>query len=91
MSLLESTLRGQQCCFPSGGCKIVVLVSSVCPLVVEADGRDCLWGKLGLVLVGRVGHSQTLMQLSAGGWDCAPSLLVVCPEMTQPWSLQALW
>ena len=48
------------CGFHSGGCGIVVLASSVCPLMDEdkkpvqaSDGRDRLWGKLGLALVGR--------------------------------------
>ena len=28
----------------------------------------------------------SLIQLSAGGWSCTPSLLVVWPEVTQCWS-----
>ena len=35
--------------------------------------------------------SKTLIQLSADGWGCTPSLLVVVPEVTQSWSLGALW
>ena len=35
--------------------------------------------------------SKTLIQLSADGWGCTPSLLVVLPEVTQSWSLGALW
>ena len=48
------------CGFHSGGCGIVVLASSICPLMDEdkkpvqaSDGRDRLWGKLGLALEGR--------------------------------------
>ena len=39
--------------------------------------------KLALALV-------KLTQFSAVGWGCAPSLLVVWPEATQPWA-RALW
>ena len=35
--------------------------------------------------------SKTLIHLSADGWGCVPSLLVVWPEATQYWRLQALW
>ena len=34
------------------------------------DGRDWLWGKLGLALVGRAMLSKSLIQLSADGWGC---------------------
>ena len=34
---------------------------------------------------------KALIQLSADGWGCIPSLLVVWPEATQPWGLLALW
>ena len=37
------------------------------------DGRDWLWGKLGLSLVGRAMPSISLIQFSADGWGCAPS------------------
>ena len=37
------------------------------------------WGKLGLALGDRAMLSKSLIQLSAGGWGCAPSLLVVWP------------
>ena len=50
------------------------------------NGRDWLWRKLGLALMGKF-----LIQLSANGWGCAPSLLVVWPVATQSWSLRALW
>ena len=33
------------------------------------------------------GLSKTLIQLSADGWGCSPSLLVVWPDGTQSWSL----
>ena len=38
------------------------------------DGRDWQWGKLGLALVGRAMFSKVLIQLSADGWSCTPSL-----------------
>ena len=55
------------------------------------DGRDWLWGKLGIALVVRAMLSKSLIQFSADGWDCEPSLLVVWPEAAQSWSLQSLW
>jgi len=48
------------------------------------DGKDWQWEKLGLALVGRAFLSKTLIQLSADGWGCTPSLVVVWPEATQP-------
>ena len=36
-------------------------------------GRDWLWGKLGLALVGMAMHSRSLIQLSADGWGCVSS------------------
>ena len=48
--------------------------SGLCKL---PDGRDWLWGKLGLALVGRAMLSESLIYLSADGWSCAPSLLVI--------------
>ena len=44
-------------------------------------GRDWLWGKLGLALVGRVMLSKPLIQF-ADGWACASSLLGVWLEAT---------
>ena len=35
--------------------------------------------------------SKSLIHLSAHGWGWVPSLLVVWPEVTQHWSLPALW
>ena len=55
------------------------------------DGREWWWEKLDLALVGRALLSKALIQLSADGWGCTPSLVVVWPEATQPWGLQALW
>ena len=55
------------------------------------DGRDWRWEKLGLTLVDEALLSKTLIQLSANGWGCTPSLVVVFPETTQPWCLWALW
>ena len=39
------------------------------------DGRDWLWGNLGLVLVGVALLSKSLTQVSVDGWGCVPSLL----------------
>ena len=54
---------------------------SVCPLMHEnkrlvqlPDGRDCLWGKSSLASMGRAMLSKSLIQFSADGWGCAPSL-----------------
>ena len=49
------------------------------------------WKNLGHALVGRPLVSKALIQLCADGWGCAPSLLVVWPEVTQPLELWALW
>ena len=35
--------------------------------------------------------SKILILLSANGWGCVPSLLVVWPEMTQHWNLQVVY
>ena len=42
------------------------------------DGRDCLRGKLGLVLMGEAMLSKSLIQFSVDGWGCVPSLLFAC-------------
>ena len=39
------------------------------------DGRDWLWGKLGLVLMGRAMLSKSLIQFSFDVQSCVPSLL----------------
>ena len=39
------------------------------------NGRDRLWGKLDLVLMGRAMLSKTLIQFSVDGQGCVPSLL----------------
>ena len=39
----------------------------------QCYGRDWLWGKLSLAVVGRVMLSKSLIQFSADGWDCVPS------------------
>ena len=46
-------------------------------------------GRTGLALVGKATLSKSLIQFSADGWDCEPSLLVVWPEVAQSWSLQS--
>ena len=43
-------------------------------LPTEVHGRDWLWAKLGLALVGRAMFSKSLIQFSADGWGCIPSL-----------------
>ena len=53
-------------------------------------GEGLAWENLGLALVGRALLSKALIQLFADGWGCAPSLVVVWPEATQPWVLWAL-
>ena len=45
------------------------------------DGRDWWWVEL----------IKTLICLTADGWGWLPSLLLVWPEVTQHWSLQAIW
>ena len=53
----------------------------VCPLMekdkrlMEASWWERLWGKLGLVLMGRVMFSKSLIQFSLDGWGLVPSLL----------------
>ena len=47
--------------------------------------------KLGLALMGRALLSKALIQLSADGWGCAPSLVIVWPERPSPGVCRALW
>ena len=63
---------------------------------MEEDKRfvqaSCWEGLAGLAvgktaLRGGTMQSKSLIQLSADGWGCAPSLLIACPEATQSWSL----
>ena len=65
----------KHCDCGSGGCRIVILASSVCPLMGEdkrlPDGRYWFWGKLHLDLVGRDMLSKFLIQFS-DGWGCVP-------------------
>ena len=87
------------CGFPSGSCKIAIFLASssalcwiklrgLCKLLM--GGTKLHWVKLDLAPVDRVLLSKTLIQLAAYGWGCTPSLLAVCLEATQLWSLQAL-
>ena len=53
---------------------------SVCPLGTRIrdlwklpDGRDWLWGNLGLALMGRPMLSKSLIQFSLDGWGCLAS------------------
>ena len=47
-------------------------------------------GKTGLALVGRALLRTALIQLSADGWDCVPSLVVFWPKPIQRLGLWAL-
>ena len=67
-----------KCSFCFSHCGIVVLsaiwwsrLGGLCKL---PDGRDWWWEKLSLALVGRALLSKTLIQLSADGWGCPPSV-----------------
>ena len=46
-------------------------IRGLCKLL---DGRDWLWGKLSLILVGKNRLSKPLIQFAAAGWSCVPSL-----------------
>ena len=55
---------------------------SSCPWLIRIRGlwklpvrRDWLWGKLGLVLMGRAMLIKSLIQFSVDGWGCVSSLL----------------
>ena len=50
------------------------------------DRRGWQWEKLGPSVVGRILLSKALIQLSADGWGCTPSL-IFWPEATHPSSL----
>ena len=45
------------------------------------DGRDCLWGNLGLALTGRDRFSISLIQFSVDGWGYVSSLVGVMVVM----------
>ena len=60
---------------------------SVCPLMEKdkrlwklPDGRDWLWLKLGLVMMGRTMFSKSLIQFSIDGWGCVPSFSDLIPN-----------
>ena len=55
---------------------------SLVPLVGMAVSRGVFRGACGL--------QKTLGSLSADGWGCVPTMLVVCPETSQHWSLLAV-
>ena len=50
------------------------------------DGRDWLWGELGLALMGRVTLSKSLIQFSANGWGYARSLRQPSPGLCSLWA-----
>ena len=61
------------------GLKFLLLLSALWWMNIRGlcrlpDGRDQLWWKLGLALMGRAMLSKSLIQFSPDGWDCAPSL-----------------
>ena len=49
------------------------------------------WEKLDLALVDRALLRKALIKLSADGWGCTLSLVVVWLEAIQPWGVWALW
>ena len=53
------------------------------------DGRDWLWGKLGLALVGRALLRKSLIQFSADSEAVLPPCSLAAPA--QFWSLHSLW
>ena len=70
-----------------------VLLHSVPPILQQATrdprlywrlppGRGWWWEKQSLALVGRPVLSKSLIQLSAQGWGCIPSLVIFWPEAT---------
>ena len=74
----------------------LLLLSTLCwkrlrGLCKLPDERDWWWEKLGLSLMGRALLSKALIQLSADGWGCAPSMVVFWPEVTQPWTRRLPW
>ena len=71
----------RQGCYPCGFVFCDCGFHSVSPLMDKhqtlwklPDGRDWLWGELGLALVGKAMLSKSLIQFSADGWGCVPSL-----------------
>ena len=49
-------------------------------------------GKLGLVLMGRVMFSKSLIQFSIDGWGCVPSLLFTwCQTMVEVMKIMVAW
>ena len=74
-------------CFCSSCCGIVVLLSSASiwwrrlrGLSKLPNGHDWWWQKLDLALVVRAGLSKVLIQLSADGRGCVPSLFDLRPN-----------
>ena len=65
----------------TGTCPLVDGAGSL-PLMARAMSRGVFRGSCGLRM--------TLGTLSADGWGCVPTLLVVWPEASQHWSLQAV-
>ena len=61
------------------GLKFLLILSALWRMRIRGlcklpDGRDWLWGKLSLALVGRAMFRKSFIQRSANGWDCGSSL-----------------
>ena len=76
---------GSSCffCLPSDGGGEEVCVSSLMGGAGSGKNWVLLWWDRALL-------SKALIQLSADGRGCPPSLVVVWPEATQPWSLGSM-
>ena len=66
--------------------------NGTCPQVGGAGscpsgGQGCVGG----VFIRQLFTRKTLSSLSAEGCGCVPAMFVVWPEVSQHWSLQALW
>ena len=68
---------------------MVFILSTLCWIRIRAlrklpDGRDWLWGKLGLSLMGGAKLSKSLIKFSVDGWGCVPFLFFdVRPKMAE--------
>ena len=100
LCLSSPFLRMQDCnyswfwCLSPGGwskglCRILVGGTGTCPLVDGAgsfgtDRQELVKGCVNMQLLAQDDCRQP------DGWGCVPTLLVVCPELTQYWNLQAI-
>ena len=58
---------------------------AVCKL---SNGRNWQCENFGLAFLDMAMLSKTLINLSADGWDCTSSLLVLWPGVTQSWGIR---